>query len=790
MRVESDAVTRVSSGATLEVGAVFANRYVIERALGEGGMGSVYAVLDRELDERVALKVLMKALEAADDRLERFRREVRVARRVTHRNAARIFDIGEHAGLYYLTMELIEGEDLETRLEREGPLPMDALAEIACQICDGLGGVHEAGVVHRDLKPGNVMLATDGRVMLTDFGVARSTLSDDRLTLEPGMIVGTPHYMSPEQVSGGAISPRTDIYALGLLLYEMATGTLPFLRDTPVATAVARLHERPEPLHAHAKLPQLLVSAIMSCLRRDPEQRPADAATVREWLEGLRPTQARPGKTDTTGAGARTVTEQLSPISSTFAGLDPGGMGLAVLPFHYRGPADDAHLSEVLTEQLIDLLSMTRGLRVPAFGATAAFTEHRDPRTVGRQLGVDAIVDGTLHRSGSRIRVVLRLLDSDTGYQTWSERLDGELEDVFDIQDHIATKVAETLRLQLESSRYGHTGSPEAMALYMRARSMGRRYRYGGRGPDGAAALLQRCLELAPDFGPALALYGKVCARMWFLFGDRDGGDTWQGRGQDAIDRALRIAPGLPDTHLAVARMASQRADFARAARALQHVLELAPTHAEAHSFLGTLQCEAGRPEEGLRRIDLAVELDPSQMWPLVTTARHHALRGDRERMEELARRIWDEDVDSRYPLVALQVRLAIWQGDLLELRRMTELLTAWDRPVRPMAETVARYVLGERNEEQLRRGLAQSLPPHASPRYRALLEQMVVEGLLARGATEQALAMLGPLAESSLVDVDWLERCPLMQPLRDESRMVDIRGRVRDRAMAIWEVG
>lgn len=832
---KGDDVTQVGGEPRpLTPGSVFAGRYLIEGTIGEGGMGSVHAAVDRELGERVALKVLSSAGEARPETLERFRREVRVARRVTHRNTARTFDIGEHAGLHFLTMELVEGESLADLLRREGRLPAARVIDIGRQICAGLGAVHEAGIVHRDLKPANVMLESTGRAVLTDFGIARSTVEDDGVTREQALLVGTPRYMAPEQVAGESLTARSDLYTLGLVLYEAATGRLPFGAQTAIGTAVARLQHDPEPPSRYVELPTSLERTIMACLERDMTRRPPSAAAVGDMLgqpedavadavehpgagEG---TVEHAGAVETAGVGvgvgtgvgasasagagadpsAATDATLVAPVvpprdgtapsgSTRFASVDPGEHCLAVLPLRYRGPADDAYLAEALTEQLIDLLSMTRGLRVPAAGATEPFATRRDPRAVREALDVDSVVDGTMQKGSTQLRVAIRLLDARTGYQTWSERFDGELEDVFQLQDRIATRVAETLRLRLESSRFEFSAPAEAMELYMRARVRMRSFHLGGPGPEGAPALLERCLALAPDFPPALAAYAMACARMWFFYGEKDGDHEWATQCQRAVARALEVGPGLPDAHLAAARMCWQQGRFRRAARALQQALELAPTHAAAHGYLGVLQCEAGRVKEGLQHIDLAVELEPTQLSPLLTAARHMGMRGDRERFEAIVQRVWEEAPDSRYPIRILRARLALWRRDLDEIRRGRDALALVDKPFRPFPEVVASYALDEASLADVQASLDANAPPSASPRYRSMLEQGLVEGYLVRGELEPAIAVLERLAQEVLVDVDWLEHCPLMDAIADDPRMSKIRTRVRERAQALWAI-
>ncbi len=782
---QDDGTLTLGGGDALTPGSVFAGRYVIEKTLGTGGMGSVHAALDRELGERVALKVLSAAGRIRAQTLDRFRREVRVARKVTHRNAVRTFDIGDHEGLHFLTMELIEGESLGTLLRREGPLPVERAVEIARQICEGLTAVHEADMVHRDLKPANVLLESTGRVVLTDFGVARPVDDRDGITRDRDM-VGTPRYMAPEQIAGEPITVKADLYALGLVLYEMLTRRLPFEDDTPIAAAVARLQRAPEPPNRHVELSEPLNATVMACLLRDPSRRPASAAAVGSML--MQATMPA-GTDDTMIASATSTVRHATPSSgASFASIELGDCCLAVLPLRYRGPAEDAYLAEALTEELVDLLSMTRGLRVPAAGACEPFADRRDPRLVREALGCDVVVDGTMQRQGSQLRVVVRLLDAHTGYQTWRERFDGVLEDVFELQDHIANRVAETLRLRVETRRFEFSAPEEAMELYMRARAHRRTFHLGGRGPDGAAGLLRRCLALAPDFPPALSLYAAVCAFMWFLYGERDEEFEWAAECERAVTRALEVGPGLPDTHLAAGRMHWQRSRFREGARAVRRALELAPTHAAAHAYLGVLQCEGGRGKEGIRHVELALELEPTRPAPRLTLARHAALVGDRERFETLTQQLWEEEPDSRFPVLIAQIRVASWDRDHASIRRLRDELARLDKPFPPFAQMTASWILGEATLAEVKENLDLNAPPErSSQRYRVMLETGLAEAHLARGEAEEAMVILERLAERDIVDLHWLDRCPLVDQLRGEPRLDRLRAKVRERVQVIW---
>jgi len=353
------------------VGAKFDDRYLVRRQVGQGGMGTVYAAQDMMLGELVALKVLRPLVAEEKDVIERFRREVRLARKVAHPNVARTYDIDVAEGLHYLTMELIEGTTLSAVLRDQPRLPVPRAVDIAMQICAGLDAAHRENVVHRDLKPGNVLIERSGRVVITDFGVACMMSGGGLLTGDPNIMVGTPAYMAPEQITSGDIGAHTDIYSLGLVLYQMLTGQIPFREESQLDTAFARLKREPEDPGSLAELPPELSALVLRCLARDPAKRPASA---RELADLLAPFLHDPSDaTLSDGSPRDTLVPTHLGISASFASIRMGTHSLAVLPMRYRGPASEAYIAEAITEELVDILSMTRGLKVLSTAASARF---------------------------------------------------------------------------------------------------------------------------------------------------------------------------------------------------------------------------------------------------------------------------------------------------------------------------------------------------------------------------------------------------------------------------------
>ncbi|MBX7081306.1 MAG: protein kinase [Nannocystaceae bacterium] len=768
-------------------GRRFAGRYIVERQLGRGGMGSVHAVLDTQLGERVALKLLEQA--GNDEAVERFRREVRLSRRVTHRNVARIFDIGEAAGRHFLTMELVEGGSLQAQL-CGSPMPLARACALVAQVARGLAAAHEVGVIHRDLKPGNVLVDPRGRAVVTDFGIACALAGDVRLTREGGSWLGTPAYMSPEQVRGDAIEARSDLYALGVMFYELLTAALPFPEDSPVAAAIARLDREPIDATTRVPLPTPIAALLRSLLSRQPEGRPASALEVAAVLDGFAgdAVEASPSPTSSPGAASvhAAMSPTVAPAPATVASTATVARRVAVLPFRYRGPTDDAYLADALTDELIDLLSRTRGLRVAARSASVAADTSADSRGIGRQLGVDVLVEGTVQRAADAVRISARLIEVESGFQTWSDRFDGALVDVFELQDRLAKRIAETLRVQIFVSERGPAVPAEAMELYLRARAAMRRADLGGEGPDGSCVLLERALALAPDFRAAIAAAALTSERLWFVPSMLPATDR-QARAEVAVARALAEASDFPETHLAAARLAMQKADYVAVATEIGQTLAQAPTYAPAHEVLGALQCEAGRPLEGIRRLRLAAELDPTLGRLLVYEARHHEMRGDRDKADlvlaEVDRRVGAHEIS----VAGLRARIAGWRKDFDAMRQIRQAYErVGDAPM--FIELLFALALDGSDPAVIFEALRSRIGV-LSPRFRAMVCQLAAEAAALVGELDIADEFVGRSADETLVDLEWMEHCPVLAGLRERESFQRRVAQVRRRAESLWHL-
>jgi eukaryotic-like serine/threonine-protein kinase len=797
---EVEAATLLGGGGDeLRPGQRFAKRYVIERLLGKGGMGMVWAVLDMELGERVALKTMRSSYSEVSEAVERFRREVRLARRITHPNVARIYDIGECSGVHYLTMELVEGGSVSDRRHHDGSWQLGRTLAVMQQVARGLGAAHASGVIHRDLKPANVLIDGTGRAVITDFGIARSASGDIRVTAESGALIGTPAYMSPEQVRGETLDARSDIYAFGVILFELITGVLPFPGDNAFLVAEARLHGPVPDPRDFAPVPGEIADLVMQCLARECNARPPSGEAIAAVLAALvaahggtltelsTAAPTRPSRTAPTRAPAPRTASATMPTSSPGSTHAHKSVArVALLPFRFHGPPDDQYLAEALTDEIIDVLAGTRALRVAARSSVARFADARDPIAIGRELGVDAIVDGTVQRAGEIVRISARLLAADTGFQTWNERFEGRITDVFDLQDRMAKRIAESLRAGLVLTAQRGGACADATELYLRARRHLRAQDLGGFGPDGALCCVEQALELAPDFKPALALHAIVCERAWFNPESPPGVD-WREKAKASIERALEHAPDLPETWVAAARVSSHEANYVDTARALTRALELAPTSAFAHESIGGLMCEAGRAEDGIRHLELAVELDPGAKLAFVSLARVHELHGRSDRADACLAAARGLMTRFEMAVVGSFARIAGWRRDFDAIRRVRE--EARSLPgVTPVFELMAAALLGEGEANTLEAQMAM-ITERAGPRFRTLGEQLAAEAFALREDVPRTMAAIQRAVDGTLVDIVWLDRCPGLELVRDLPEFTNARATVRARAEAIWNL-
>lgn len=581
-------------------------RYRVQRLLGRGGMGVVLLALDEALGRQVALKLIAAggAITAAER--ARFEREARSAAQLNHPNIAALYDIGSHEGQPFLTMEYVAGETLAQRIAH-GPLPIAAVSAVAEQLAAALSAAHSAGVVHRDLKPGNVMVTADGAVKLLDFGLARpaeraAKTSGDPIT-QTGMIIGTPAYMSPEQARGEDVAAASDVFSLGTLLYESLTGRCPFARNSMFdALNAVVVHEPPPVTDGRPDTPGALAGMISRCLAKDPASRPPTMQLI-SLLSGkpVAPTLGVAMTKEQQAAGPRLV---------------PGMV--AVMPFkNLTGKTDHDWIGIGLTDTLGHELRRSAGVTLVAEAAVAALAAELDSaQALGRQTGAEWVIKGAYQVAGPRLRITCSALHVAPGDERSCDRVDGALDDIFELQDHVIGAVRETLHAprRQSSPSLGATPVPkdrEAYELYSRGLMLLRGL--DGRGLPKAKELFARALARDPEY--ALAHVGMGIVRQLMFFTEGAALEP----ALASLERALELDPGCAMAHAWISQvhmfMRNYEAGIAHGERAVA----LDPVSLDGWLFLGLnhtsrTHCEGAAAEDlaaGIRCFERALEVAP-----------------------------------------------------------------------------------------------------------------------------------------------------------------------------------
>ncbi len=575
------------------------SHYRILEPLGEGGMGEVYKAHDEHLDREVAVKVLLRGTLDNPTTRERFRQEAHVLSRLSHPGVATIFDFDTQDGVDFLVMEYVPGGTLQTRLIK-GPLALDDVTRLGAEIGDALDDAHRRGFLHRDLKPGNVAISASGTAKILDFGLARllhDSPNRTQLTQE-GMVVGSIPYMAPEQLRGGKDDPRTDVYAFGAVLYEVTTGKRAFSQERPEALMFDILHGVPPPLRslrpdASPELEQL----ISSCLSKEADRRPASAGLVSQVLRAIR---------------------DRSPSSAAkHAAVRDVIRSLAVLPLDNvsRDPAQE-YFADGMTEALISDLARLKALRV--ISRTSAMKYKGVQKAlpdIARELNVDAILEGSALLVGKRVRISVRLVSARTDDTLWSDRYDGDLEDVLDLQSRVAATVAKEIELQLTPGEEKHLArrqavNPEAHIEYLKGR-----YELQAGSPQAtelALRFFRRALELDPNFAPAWA----GVAQCHFTRANRGMAPPAEAlaEGMAASRKALELDESLGEAHEALGAAFAHLGDHQGGIRSLNRAIELNPDLVTARTVLGRLYYCFERHEEAQAAMLKALSLDPMAM--------------------------------------------------------------------------------------------------------------------------------------------------------------------------------
>ncbi len=638
--------------------------YEILTLLGSGGMGEVYRARDTRLGRDVGIKVLPAALANDAPALARFEREARTVAALNHPNIVTLHSIEEAAGVRFLTLEYVEGENL-ARLVLPGGLPLAKLIGIACALADALAAAHEKGIVHRDLKPANVMVTASGRVKVLDFGIAKLLAPGGTQPTDPvrtlnavpvtgtGAVLGTVPYMAPEQLGGAPVDARTDLFALGIVLYELATGRHPFAGETLSEVGAAILRDTPAPVTAlRPDLPPGLAGIVSRCLEKNPRARYQSAHEVHAALDSLR-------REAVSGAAQ-------AAIPAPFAEATPS---IAVLPFLNLSPdPENEYFADGLSEELLNVLAKIRGLRVVSRTSAFSFKGSKlDLATVATRLNVATVLEGSVRKSGRRVRVAAQLIHVATDSHLWSETYDREIEDIFAVQDDIARSVVKELRAALlgdepdsaaeadvraevAAAVKGRAVSAEAHRLYLEGRFFVDRQARDAmtRGID--------CLKQALAADPEYPLAWAVLARAYFI----SAGWSWVPLAEgyelarEAAEKALALEPDLPEALVALGgvRMMQEwksNGKWNGGGVWIRRALELAPGNADVVRAAALFEGMRGRLDDAIALDRRAVALDPVSAAPYRNLGYHCLEAGLLAEAESAIRKLLDLSPQSSY---------------------------------------------------------------------------------------------------------------------------------------------
>jgi serine/threonine-protein kinase len=685
---------------TLESGTRLGH-YTIAEILGAGGMGEVYRAHDTRLGRDVAIKVLPLGEGADEEARRRLISEARTASQLNHPHICTIYEVGEAEGLAYIAMERVEGRPLSLLIGSRG-LPAETVVRYGAQLADAISYAHERGVIHRDLKCANVVVTEDGRIKVLDFGVAKIVAISDEggatpftQTMTADSIVGTLLYLAPEILRGGAANPRSDLWSLGVMLYEMASGTRPFRGATEMELCAAILNDPPESLPP--RVPSGLAAIVERCLAKDPSQRYRKAGEIRAALETL-----------SSGASSRVSRPLVASARVWFwaipagllllAGLvllDVAGMrgrllggagkgrirSIAVLPLaNFSRDPDQEYFADSMTEELIATLAQIGELRVISRTSVMGFkgTKKSLPE-IGRLLGVDGIVEGSVHRSDDRVRITAQLIRAARDEHLWAKTYERDMRDVLALQHEVAGAIANEVQVHLTPRQRQKIASatavsPKAYDLYLRAIKAFQRWDKTGR--RAALELLRQALEIDSTYAPAWAARGLVYVQEPEAAGTRDVGIA---RARQSLDRALALDPDLGLAHTVKGNLEQEVDwDWLGAEREYRRAIELAPNLFEAHHSYSHLLMNMGRIDESQEHSQIAVSLDPLNVAAKLHMGWHYLYAGqiDRAIPEYLATLRLDPSYAAAYTQLAWAYTLSGRYGEAYTAHRKSVDLT------------------------------------------------------------------------------------------------------------------
>jgi serine/threonine protein kinase/tetratricopeptide (TPR) repeat protein len=746
--------------------ATLSNAYRLERELGGGGMSRVFLAEERALGRRVVVKVLSPDL-AAGVNFDRFRREILLTAQLQHPHIVPVFTAGETDGLPYYTMPFVEGESLRVRLMRTGAMPIAVAVSILRDVARALEFAHGKGVIHRDIKPDNILLVGD-TATVSDFGIAKAVLASRMATGSApmtalGVAIGTPQYMAPEQAAGDEIDHRADLYALGCVAYEMITGEPPFPGRSALSLIRAHIIDTPTPIGTkRADIPEALAVLIERCLDKDRDDRPSRAQEIIEVLDNLASAQLR-------AAGATGATELPT---------------IAVLPFTSVSAEEESdHFADGLTEEVITDLSMIKTLRVISRQSAMRLKgSDKDLRTLARELGARYVLTGGIRRAGSNLRITAQLVDAKSDSQLWADRFNGTLEDVFEIQERLSRQIVDALRVRLtptEDRRLAHRPIEDVRAYeyYLLARQ--EIWSFNTQSLDHALHLVKRAQDIVGDnellFVAEGFIYwqhvnvGIVPVSQY---------NEYLQKAEACVAKAFALNPESSKGHGLRGAIRHTRADPNGAARDYKEALVLDPNDPDALLWLGYYYAVSGRPALARALMDRLQQVDP--LASINLTMYGLAAMSDGNYPEALT---WTQraiDIDPRNPTVRMVHALLLASNGRRD--DGIALLDAVARDTYPMAwaklaPAMAAALRGDR--EELLRLMTPEL--RAAVKWDEIFAWWTADCFALVDERETAIDFLECAVKFGFINAPWLsEHEPFLASLRGEPRFVRLMERVR----------
>ncbi len=657
--------------AELKTGLIFAGRYQIIEKLGEGGMGKAYKVHDKEMDTKVVLKLLFPEIAADLDTIERFRNEIRLAREISHKNVCRMFDLNKEEGTYYITMEYVPGENLKSVIQMTKRLSLGTALNIAKQICIGLGEAHRLGIVHRDLKPSNIMIDKGGDVRILDFGLARS-IESKGLTAS-GIIIGTPHYMAPEQVQEKVVDQRSDIYALGIILYEMLTGRVPFEGDSPVRVALKHTKESPpDPRKINAEIPEEISRVILKCLEKEKEKRyqnteelfselsrmEKEITTIEREISRIKLKKEKIGKIKWKkpiiyGGMAILIILLIVGGIYLFVGRREAIVSIAVLPLENRsGDPDQEYFADGMTEALISELSKISAIqRVISRTSVMQYKGiHKSIPEIAGELNVEAVVEGSVLLVGEQVRVIVRLVEAEADRHLWADSYERDISNILALQRELARTIAQEIKIAVTPEEETHLKrsplvNPEAYSLYLKGRFFwNKRTRESLRK---AVEYFERAIIKDPNYALAYAGIADAYISMgdYYILSPKEA----YLEAKAAAIKALEIDNTLAEAYTSLAYIKHYLdLDWLGVEEGFKKAISINPNYSTAHAWYSNILNNLGRLNEAMAEVKRAQELDPLSP-PIITGVgvNFYFARNYNKAIEQCKRAL---EVDSNFP--------------------------------------------------------------------------------------------------------------------------------------------